>query len=596
MAIMIPEQPMEATAASKENEIFNALRNLPDEYYVFHSLQLTEVKNNILKEREGDFVIFSPNKGILCLEAKAGNIQLIARTWCYANGTPMSHGGPYHQAETFKYNLKDYIQTRFPKKDLCQRCKFLHAVCFPSIKQEYLEKLVMPSEAEAKLTLTQDSFDNITKAIEDIFSIDVNPSQIPGKEIKTKLTQEDTRFLIEKILAPKFNLFQASIGNKEIAFKRLLREQVALLNYLEEQDNAIINGLAGTGKTVLAIEKAKAHAVKGEKVLFLCFNKMLQEHLYKNYPHENIEYYTLAALACKTCDSDTADFEKLKDRLEEQFCEAKFEYKHVVIDEGQDFGNKKQQEIIQLLKDIVLSPEIGGTFYLFYDKNQMVQSFKLPKYIAEADCKLTLFRNCRNTADIAQTSLKLLDIKSEKQPKVLNDSVHGEKPVIIFADKAEVKSKVDSIIEEHLKNYGHTDNLTILTCKKEDESALSENCQIEEKTSRRYYVYEEHKVLFTTCRRFKGLESDVIILIDIDQDSFIKASTETKETNKFTSDINQSQMLMYVGSSRARYQLYCIANIDDEQCQTILKDSGLKFKQKTVYKDFAKCLNAKLAQ
>jgi KaiC/GvpD/RAD55 family RecA-like ATPase len=51
------------------------------------------------------------------------------------------------------------------------------------------------------------------------------------------------------------------------------------LEYLEEQNNAIINGLAGTGKTVMAIEKARRHAYKGEKVLFLCYNTKLKDYL-----------------------------------------------------------------------------------------------------------------------------------------------------------------------------------------------------------------------------------------------------------------------------------------------------------------------------
>jgi len=35
----------------------------------------------------------------------------------------------------------------------------------------------------------------------------------------------------------------------------MLREQIALLNYLEEQNNAIINGLAGTGKQSWPLKK-----------------------------------------------------------------------------------------------------------------------------------------------------------------------------------------------------------------------------------------------------------------------------------------------------------------------------------------------------
>ena len=56
----------------------------------------------------------------------------------------------------------------------------------------------------------------------------------------------------------------------------MLKEQVALLNYLEEQNCAIINGMAGTGKTVMALEKARRHSDNNEKVLFLCYNFYLK--------------------------------------------------------------------------------------------------------------------------------------------------------------------------------------------------------------------------------------------------------------------------------------------------------------------------------
>ena len=54
----------------------------------------------------------------------------------------------------------------------------------------------------------------------------------------------------------------------------------------------------------------------------------------------------------------------------------------------------------------------------------MIQAESIPKYITDADCKLTLYQNCRNTINIAQTSLRLLG--SDKKPRIINNSVLGE--------------------------------------------------------------------------------------------------------------------------------------------------------------------------
>ena len=65
---------------------------------------------------------------------------------------------------------------------------------------------------------------------------------------------------IIKKLAPEFDLIEATGSarlEKDYAFLRLTREQSTLLDYLIEQRKVTIQGPAGTGKTLLAIEEAK---------------------------------------------------------------------------------------------------------------------------------------------------------------------------------------------------------------------------------------------------------------------------------------------------------------------------------------------------
>lgn len=103
MAHMIPPVPKEYDAKSEEGLVFNALRDLPDDYYVFHSFSPTVVSDGTLFEREVDFVIASQNKGILCVEAKNGQgITYDGRCWRYSSGIPMEHDGPYRQVATAK--------------------------------------------------------------------------------------------------------------------------------------------------------------------------------------------------------------------------------------------------------------------------------------------------------------------------------------------------------------------------------------------------------------------------------------------------------------------------------------------------------------
>ena len=570
MAIMIPDTPKEFDPKSQEGLMFDELNNLPDEYYVFHSFSIVTLKGSVIQESETDFVIFHPKKGIICLEAKAGQVDYRDGYWFYGSGKRMNNDGPYNQASTNKWKLKDYMLDHGLQYEF-EHCKLLHAVWFPDVPLSKLKGKQLPAEADLMITLTSDSFGHIEEAVNNIFAI-----EIPAKVV-TNLSEKDAKRILERVLAPSFNLIslqEVEIERSKNVFKRMLKEQVALLNYLEEQDNAIINGLAGTGKTVMAVKKAFNHSEKNEEVLFLCYNAFLKDHLKTTYPYPHVHYYTIDGLACKLCETKSPDYSKLQEKLEEMFCDGTFPYQHVIIDEGQDFGKNELEEekLIDLLKANVLEDENRkGSFYLFYDKNQMIQSRSVPKYIEDADCKLTLYRNCRNTENIALTSLRLLG--SNKSPKLMPDAVLGDIPEIAFCSgKDETVSMLNAELDKFL-DAGYTD-ITILTCKTENSSILTESCKNGK------YNYKRGYINFTTCRKFKGLEADVIIVVDIDKNSF------TDE---------QGEEMMYVGTSRARYKLSCIANMTEAECIEIMDERSVKYNRNT-FKSFATALNAKVIQ
>lgn len=567
MATMIPDIHKECHEWSHEDVMFDELNQLPEDYYVFHSFEIVTIKGSQVLESETDFVIFHPKKGLICLEAKAGQVKYDNGYWQYGSGKRMKYDGPYIQAKRNKWFLKEYMVEHGLEYE-CNNCKKLHAVWFPDVPEFNFRGTTLPGEGDLRITLTADSFGHIQECIDKIFEFEGQDKCV------TNLSEKSVQKILERALAPSFNLIslqQVEQERNKNVFKRMLREQVALLNYLDEQNNAIINGLAGTGKTVMAVEKARRHSEKDEKVLFLCYNAFLNEHLRETYSYPHVSYYTVAGLSQKLCEK--VDYKALQEKLIKMFLEGTFPYQHVIIDEGQDFGKEEidEVEIIELLRgNAINNEEKNGTFYLFYDKNQMVQSKKAPKYIEEADCKLTLYRNCRNTENIALTSLRLLG--SEKVPKLYPDAVMGDLPEIGFCStKEETITLLNSEIDKYI-DAGYN-SITILTCKTEESSIISDCC----KDSK--YNYKRGYVKFTTCRKFKGLESDVIIVVDIDKATFVE----------------EGEQLMYVGSSRARFKLTCIANMSEDECLKLMADRGIKHNRNTL-KSFATAFNAKVIQ
>ena len=83
--------------------------------------------------------------------------------------------------------------------------------------------------------------------------------------------------------------------------------------------------------------------------------------------------------------------------------------------------------------------------------------------------------------------------------------------------------------------------------------------------------------MFTTWRKFKGLEADVVILLDVDKTTFEQGNVVS----------------FYVGTSRARIKLEIAAILSDDDCKEILTSTlNYQGKVRRAKKDFAGALNA----
>lgn len=285
-------------------------------------------------------------------------------------------------------------------------------------------------------------------------------------------------------------LESVAVDGAHMVFHKLLKEQSAVLNFLDEQRTAVINGAAGTGKTLVAVEKAKRHARRGEKVLFLCFNSQLKDYLSENFADENIEYSTIAGFACRLCHTPKPDYDALERLLMTMWENKSFPYRHVIVDEGQDFGSDDIAEVLETMKSIIEETTEDGSFYVFYDKLQLIQARKLPPFLADADCKLTLYRNCRNTENIAKTSLGPI---SDRAPKLIENCLVGAPAKLHYCSNAdsvlaEVDGAIDGLFSDEVRD------IVILTCKTENDSILTPHLV------NGGYPAGKKSIRFTTCR------------------------------------------------------------------------------------------------
>lgn len=605
MAQMYPKNMRPYEKSSKEDLMFRALESLSDDYFVFHSVNFDNFgKRNpedvfqAFHQHQADFIIFHKDKGILVIEGKAGTIKFENGNCIQINGKDKTERTitPYQQAANIKFDILNcFDKEQIP--GLKRHCKLQHAVWFADLSKNDFLKQSAGLEMNAYRTLTFEDIkntDNLIKDIDKLFSIPDEFEEEYYKKIKkdnpryskmtddeffkavyknpTNLTDENFEKIKDKIFVPLLVLAgseSTNIQSEDMRLDYLLYEQKLLLNYLDEQRSAIINGAAGTGKTFIACEKARRHSKDEEKVLFLCYNKKLRNKLYEIYKNDedmaNVDFYTIDKLSYDYCKE--INYKKLAEKIGNMYDE--FPYQHVIIDEGQDFGLKFNDDnsydnticnVIDALKNTVLLDETkNNSFYLFYDKNQMIQCKSIPPYIQDADCKLTLYTNCRNTANIAKTSFKLIN----KKNKVLKNNIDSKKPIMYNSLSKEQQIKdIESILQEYIdKEKVKEEQITILTVKtiknkkKYLDSILSDSPNLKEIDKDEYsYCYKGKRFEFTTCRKFKGLESNIVILIDVTAESF-------------SSEMNQS--IIYVGATRAKNRLFVVSNIKDDEWKQI---------------------------
>ena len=584
MAIMIPgmETKEDFNFSGGELLLYELLQQLPDDYYVFHSTHWNEQRRRneysarkYVQWGEADFTIFHPSYGFIVFEVKDGLISFSReRGWIQtnrSNGTDKTID-PMDQAERSKYYFLDRIKARFGGQSPYTFCS---AVWFTAGDRANIEGN-LPLNYKEEIVLWSNDLQSVAAAemaIRRIYRFyDVRKVE-PSEEMTSKVL--DT-------LTPEFGVVQTMRSRTLAAkalFRRMTTEQMYLLDYLEEQEEAAIHGVAGTGKTVLAVQKAKSLA-QTDRVLFLCFNRFLKTHLEETCPDStSISFFTLDGLVGAFTGAFSQSPDERTDAISEflmDWDEYELPFKHIVVDEGQDFADIH----LQLLHDIAQAHH--GNFYVFYDRNQFVQGLRYPEWLDKMDCRLVLSRNCRNTKEIAITSTRPIGIDENRIRMRRESAVDGViKPNLFFVeDKLTLKEYLGRLIRKYIAAGLAGTDIVVLSMKPEGKSILTEgdfqlpgNCILTK-------IQNNNGILFTTVRKFKGLEAMAVICIDIDSETF---------------ENDRNRNVFYVGTSRAMSYLDLITTTSPEELAATITGNDSYHKRPQAIKAIRDSLRVKIA-
>lgn len=558
MSRMIPSRYDEATYSPGEKQIFRAMEKLPDDYTVFHSLGLAN--HSYLVYGEIDFVVVCPD-GVLCLEVKGGNVYRDEGTWIHTTrhgDKHESHKNPFQQVLGAANSLREEVRGQLGPRHQASKCCYASGIMFPDMSfnfksPEIISEIIYTIDTSDLETYIKQVFAYWRTRLRD--KLDYEPDKLTPGNIDS----------LAKYLRGNLG-FAASLGasltqtEEELVY--LTEEQKKCLHMIGANPRIVLEGGAGTGKTVLCVEQAVKRASMGQKVIFVCFNHnlayYLHHHVASNYPtlvdhlyvrvfHQLLEDYLREQdnLPIKP-EAEQNDYWTRE--LPAAFVDTisslgSSQYDYLVIDEGQDLLNT---EYLLCLDPLLKGGFSEGEWLLVLDPKQNLYGIDIEDGLHFLlDCRPARFAlsvNCRNTKQIVEYTQKATGICTGQQLQA-----DGPRPKsVTFKNQAEQQRLVIKEVLKLLSQGIKPQDITVLSPHRLQNSCLAgkrvlgKGAQIQDIGGLAPQDWDEKSIRFSTLYRFKGLESPVIFLVDVD--SFAE---EQQQIRNYTA-MTRAKSILYV--------------------------------------------------
>ncbi len=570
MAKLNPEyndEQLRAIESPAEADVYCRFRDqLPNDWYVYHSVTwIQRREEDEARDGEIDFVVCHPDHGLITIEVKGGGVGYDAHAdeWYSINRRNQKNtiSDPVGQARRAKYSILKKLQDHPKWRSLrLGRITLSHAVMFPDLTES--QRPSRPDLPEQIVGIETDLAD-AEAWLTSVFDYWRGQSDQQDPLTNAGISLFDSVFARSFEARP---LLSRSLESEEAERLALTNEQARILNILRARRRVAISGGAGTGKTVLAVEKARRLADEGFRTLLTCYNRPLANHLVNVCAGiDNLEVMNFHQLCQRRVNA--ANEASGRNLLEEakstypkedlwdvQYPNALIYsteileegYDAIVCDEGQDFGEDYWIPIELLLTDEKTSP-----LYIFFDENQDLYERASSFPIEDEPFPLTI--NCRNTRNIHNASYHYYQGETIEPP-----AIEGREVEMITGPSVDPQAKrlhgriVELIDQEDVQ----PEDIVVLIANAYHKSTFYEALRHRPLPGGAQWLEEGEiepgKVLMETVNRFKGLEAPIVFLWGIDG----LDPADNAET-------------LYVGLSRPKSILGLVGQPD--QCETLLQ-------------------------
>lgn len=546
MTTFIPPYMGEEIKSNAEKKMYDVLQKLNmKNAYVLHSLGLPKHQSKIYGEI--DFVVVC-DRGVACLEIKGGRVECRDGKWFFKDRYGVEREkpeGPFAQVTGNMFSLRDVLKKKFQNnkhmKNLLTACGVVFPdIEFKSVSQEIISEIVYDNRTEDITGYMNRVFDYWEKRQHR------QPSRLSPGDIKDIVQFLRGDFMFVPTLSDRLN-------SVEKRLVRLTSEQAQLMQALALNKHLLIEGNAGTGKTLLAVDFAKKKAASGKKVLFLTYNKNLANNVIRQVDTiENLKVINIHALFGEYVAVDVKKMQEnpnvyFSEILPEIFYEylselsdeelERIKYDLIIMDEGQDI---LKPLYLYSLDTLLRGGFANGDWAVFYDEKQNIYN---PDYndgmeiLRGYNCtEFKLFVNCRNTVQIGTYSSKISGIDLGEFIRENGEEVQN----ISYEDDDDFKKKITGILKNLRKEKVDIRDVVFLAPKKYKNSKVAQ-AGIEVNEIGDNFDSSKELPVYATIQGFKGLDSKIVILTDVE---YIR-----KE--------NLSSFL-YIAGTRARTLLYIV--------------------------------------
>ena len=589
MVEMIPKTRTGARNYAEESifEAFKAIKTRPD-WTVLHSLKQSRVAQG--HQAETDFVVLVPGIGIVLIEAKGATSAIYDEGRWEMEGVPSKAMAkdPFEQIERGSANILKQIRLlELDHNDI----PLARLVWFPKLDVHKFTAGKKSGMAFSPWEIALAS--NLNSVIATIENC-LNQTIKADKE-KTDYTESANPLTPETAQAIAKHLVGALIVGQSIEQKARMRslaiQQAALehefmIDLIDQNQNLYFEGPAGSGKSRVLRNAVKKMNKEGKKVLFLTYNLMLEEDTQRELRGlANIEIFSINEFLFKITSRTSnprgaseawydVDLPKQALKILKDQSKPLYKYDAIVIDEFQDFATKALwlQVVNQILSD---SRKRNPHLLLAGDDMQRVSvgpkvesSLELAKIYFNDLFHVTLRTNVRQAPKLVEEIYALLGRPNPFRRNLLSEDNVGLLEVYkIAAGPTEEKTqdnqlkKLAEVVMGLLDDYDPS-SIRVLSPYGEQKSALVNafsKGDTHSKTVRELKKITKHvsnpdgKIRWRSIMKFKGLDSDVVVITDINNKSREFAESRLKIS---------LDDLLYMGMTRARFQVVVLVQDD----------------------------------